>query len=141
MGADLQQEPSPPTSSADSASSIFLGILLTPQLTLLPTHPRLFLAKWPEPRWSLGDPSLLGDLLSLAPEEQTSFPKRQDTCLLCRRFLMADSQQIVLKCRISDAYTRHSICFPTNRRTWRDRGLIFRNQGAFTADLQCLPAV
>ena len=54
---------------------------------------------------------------------------------------MADSQQIVLKCRISDAYTRHSICFPTNGRTWRDRGSIFRNQGAFTADLQCLPAV
>lgn len=67
MGADLQQEPSPPTSSADSASSIFLGILLTPQLTLLPTHPRLFLAKWPEPRWSLGDPSLLGDLLKPCP--------------------------------------------------------------------------
>ena len=72
---------------------------------------------------------------------QTSFPKRQDACLLCRRLLMADSQQIVLKCRISDAYTRHSICFPTNGRTWRDRGSIFRNQGAFTADLQCLPAV
>ena len=127
MGADLQ-EPSPPTRSADSASSMFSGILLNPQLTLLPTHPRLSLAKWPEPKWSLGNPSLLGNLLSPAPDEQTSLPlpKRQDECLLCRRVLMADCQQIVLKWRISDAYMRHSICFPTNGRTWRDRRVDFQ---------------
>lgn len=114
------------------------------QLTLLPTHPRLSLAKWPEPKWALGNPSLLGDLLKPCPRWANflPLPKRQ---VLHVSFAGGFLWLIVSKLFLRGGSLMHiwgiPSAFPLTEEPGGTEGSIFRNQGAFTADLQCLPAV